>query len=337
MQRAGDKSSFTARFQASLASKIGVEHALALNSGTSGLITALTVAGIGPGDEVLIPAYTWVSTAIAPLAVGADPILVDIDETLTIDVDDLERKIGPRTKAIIPVHMVNHVCDMDKIMKIARQHKLYVIEDACQAVGVIYKGRRVGSIGDMGVFSFNHYKNISSGEGGAFLTNNATFHKRAKVYHDVGSYFREYEKNHFDFFGCNLRISELTGAVLHAQLGKLDEHLAHLKRVRAKKLRSKAFSGVEPSPHHDIDNAVGLTLLFGSADEATRFAQRNRGVEVIADLKKYDFLSWLPVLCSGRGDLPKDADRVARRDIDYSPDICSKTIDLLSRSCVVTS
>jgi len=337
MQHAGDKRSFTSRFEAALAGKIGVKHALAVNSGTSGLITALTAAGIGPGDEVLIPAYTWVSTAIAPLAVGAVPILVDIDETLTIDAEDLERKISPYTRAIIPVHMVNHVCCMDKIMAVAERHELIVIEDACQAVGITYKGRRVGSIGDAGVFSFNHYKNMSSGEGGALLTNNSSLHHRAKVYHDVGSYFQEFRTNSFDFSGCNLRISELTGAVLHAQLRKLDGHLAHLKRARVKKLKAPNFSGVQLSPHHDIQDAVGLTFLFDSAGEAKRFAEKNRGVVVISDIKKYDYLSWLPVLQKCRNDPRKDPFLSAKRDITYSPDMCSKTLDILSRSCLVTA
>ena len=335
MQSAGNNRSFTARFQTALATKMGVKHALAVNSGTSGLIAALVAAGIGPGDEVLIPAYTWVSTAIAPLAVGAIPILVEIDETLTIDVADLERKITPFTKAIIPVHMVNHVCCMDEIMMVAARHKLIVIEDACQAVGVSYKGRRVGSIGDFGVFSFNHYKNISSGEGGALLTNNAYFHERATVYHDIGSYYEEYRNGVFDFVGCNLRVSELTGAVLHAQLSKLDKHLTRLKRMRRKYLLSSKFAGTRPSPHHDVQNAVGLTFVFDTPEEATRFAQKNRNVVVISDIKKYDYLSWLPVLERCRDDPRKDPYLSAKRDIQYSPEMCATTLGILSRTCLV--
>lgn len=337
MQSEDDGRSFTSRFQTALASKMGVKHALILNSGTSGLITALAAAGIGPGDEVLIPAYTWVSTAIAPLAVGAIPILVDIDETLTIDPEDLERKVTPYSKAIIPVHMVNQVCCMDTIMEIAKRHELIVVEDACQAVGVTYKGRRVGSIGDFGVFSFNHYKNISSGEGGAILTNNSGFFDRANVYHDVGSHFVKFIENSYDFTGSNLRVSDLTGAVLHAQLGKLDGHLAHLRRVRAKKLNSARFAGLKPSPHHDVQDAVGLTFLFDSAEEANRCASKNRDVVVIADIKKYDYLNWLPVLENCRDDPRKDPFRLTKRPIKYLPGMCSRTTDLLSRSCLVTT
>src|SRR5262249_26445409 len=121
-----------ARFERDLCAKFGVQHALTMSSGTGALIAALGAAGIGPGDEVLVPAYTWIATAAAPLAAGAVPVLVDIDQTLTMDPADIVRKITPNTRAIIPVHMANMVCDMDSIMRIAREHGLLVIEDACQ-------------------------------------------------------------------------------------------------------------------------------------------------------------------------------------------------------------
>src|SRR6185312_12503710 len=228
---AGSKSA-TSRFEARLRERLKAKHVLTVNSGTSALISALAAAGIGPGDEVLLPAYTWVATAIAPLAVGAVPVLVDIDESLTIDPEDIKRKITPYTKAIIPVHMLNLVCNMDAITAIAKQHNLLVIEDACQAVGVSYKGRRVGTIGDVGAFSFNQFKNLNSGEGGAVLTNDDRYFTRARMYHDVGSYTREheFEGNEPVFAGVNLRVSELTGAVLHAQLPKLDPLLERLRR-----------------------------------------------------------------------------------------------------------
>src|SRR3981081_1659118 len=146
----GGETGFTTRFETKLQEKLGVKHVLTVNSGTSALIAALAAAGIGPGDEGLVPAYTWVSTAIAPLAVGAVPILVDINESLTIDPDDIRRKITPYTRAIIPVHMLNLVCDMDAVCAIAKQFKLKIIEDACQAVGATYRGRRVGTIGEAG-------------------------------------------------------------------------------------------------------------------------------------------------------------------------------------------
>ena len=176
--------------------------------------------GIGPGDEVLVPAYTWVATAAAPLAVGAVPVLTEINQTLTIDPDDIRRKISPRTKAIIVVHMLNLVCDMDAIMAIAKEHDLLVIEDACQAVGVTYRGRRCGTIGDAGAFSFNVHKNIQAGEGGAVLTNSQRAYTRALMYHDVGSYIREGRADTSEavFIGQNYRMTNLAAAILRAQI-----------------------------------------------------------------------------------------------------------------------
>src|SRR5512143_77395 len=156
----------TRRFERNFASFMGTKHALTLTSGTVALHAAMTAIGVGPGDEVLVPAYTWIASAAAPALAGAVPVLVEIDETLTIDPADIERKITPHTKAILPVHMVNAPCNMDAIMEIARRHNLAVVEDACQAVGIDYKGRKCGSIGDIGVYSFNHYKNMTIGEGG---------------------------------------------------------------------------------------------------------------------------------------------------------------------------
>lgn len=337
MYEARDANTFASRFEAALASKMGVNHALAINTGTSGLITALAAAGIGPGDEVLVPAYTWVSTAIAPLAVGAVPILVDIDESLTIDTEDLERKITPYTKAIIPVHMLNLVCRMDKIQEIASEHKLVIVEDACQAVGATYKGRRVGSLGDLGVFSFNHYKNMSSGEGGAILANDPDLFERAKVFHDVGSYSEEYVRRSFAFAGHNLRISELTAAVLKAQLNRLDPWLGQLRRRRQRWIeRHGDLAGGKLSPHHDPPAAIGLTVIFEEADEAIRFADSKKSVVRIADIKRHDYTSWLPVLQNSRADRRKDPFLFTNRHIEYSPDMCLKTLNILARSCLIS-
>src|SRR6185503_13656684 len=129
-----------------------------------------------------------------PVMVGAVPILVDIDESLTIDPADIERKITPHTKAIIPVHMINLTCAMDQIMAIAKKHNLQVIEDACQAVGVRYKDRYCGAVGDAGAFSFNSYKNMNIGEGGAFVTNDGALYARARNYHDLGAPIRGHEE-----------------------------------------------------------------------------------------------------------------------------------------------
>jgi dTDP-4-amino-4,6-dideoxygalactose transaminase len=329
---------FADGFEQLLARKLGVKHALAVNSGTSALISALVAAGVGPGDEVLVPAYTWIATALAPLAVGAVPTLVEIDETLTIDIDDMKRKITPHTKAIIPVHMHNLVCNMDALMAVARQHRLVVIEDACQAVGISYKGRRVGTIGDIGAFSFTPSKNITAGEGGAIITNNDRLFARARIYHDLGTFARRHksELNEPIFAGVNFRVSELTGAVLYAQLPRLDPLLRRLRKRRRTMVRQLVTSdrfGI--SPHHDPNDAVGLSVLFERPEDARTFAS-NRGVSRLIDYKNHIYTSWTPLLTQLTFDGRMNPFKWARPEIKYPLNAFSRTLDILERTCLVS-
>jgi dTDP-4-amino-4,6-dideoxygalactose transaminase len=334
---AGSKS-FTSRFESQLEKKIGVKHALVVNSGTSALITALVGAGIGPGDEVLVPAYTWVATAVAALAVGAVPVLVDINESLTIDPEDIKRKITPYTKAIIPVHMLNLVCDMDAITAIAKRHNLKVIEDACQAVGATYKGRRVGAIGEAGAFSFNQHKNLTSGEGGAVLTSDDRIFARSRMYHDAGAYTRKlnYEDNLPAFAGVNFKVSELTGAVLYAQLPRLDPLLRRLRNRRATMTKYLSRSRtMRISPHNDPSSAIGLSVIFKRPEDAKAFATQ-RGVQRLIDINRHVYTSWVPVLTQRTFDDRMNPYRWAQREITYSADLCSSTLDILGRTCHVS-
>lgn len=337
MRFRGGEGGFTDRFEAALCDKIGVKHALTVNSGTSALISALVGLGVGPGDEVIVPAYTWVATALAPLAVGAVPVLADIDESLTIDPADIKRKITGRTRAIIPVHMLNLPCDMDAIMKIASQRGLYVLEDACQAVGVRHNGRRLGSIGHAGAFSFNQFKNVSSGEGGAVLTNDNRVFTRATMYHDAGSYTREqnHEHNEAIFAGVNYRVSELTGAVLGEQFKRLDPILERL-RVRRKDIAEilARGDGFTVSPHHDPDNAVSLTLLFDTAGEAKAFKVEHQ-VQRLIDTDRHVYTNWEPVMQKRSFHPQMNAFAWAAREIEYTPDTCARTLDILERTCLI--
>ena len=162
----------TANFEKEMREKLKIDHAVLMTSGMASLISALIGMGIGPGDEVIVPAYTYIATAIAVVNVGAVPVIAEIDDSLMIDPKDVEKKITSRTKVIIPVHMQGHPCNMDAIMAIAKKHNIFVLEDACQAVGGSFGGKRLGTIGDAGAYSFNYYKVISAGEGGAMMTNN---------------------------------------------------------------------------------------------------------------------------------------------------------------------
>lgn len=322
------------RFEEEFAGFIGCRHALTLTSGTVALHAAVTALGIGPGDEVLVPAYTWIATAAAPALAGAIPVLVDINETLTIDPADLERKITPATRAIMPVHMVNAPCDMDAIMAIARKHKLAVIEDACQAVGVRYKDRLCGSIGDIGVFSFNQHKNMSIGEGGAIVTNDSRLHARLMNFHDLGIWCRQgYEANgEPPFIASHARVTELQGAMLRVQLARLPGYVRRLERRVRMASGMLARSSVRLSPHNDRDRAATLTAVFDSEAEAIAYAERP-GVSRLYDNSKHVYTNWDPILKKRMAHPALDPWAWATRDVSYDRTTCARTLDILKRTC----
>lgn len=328
------------RLESELSARLGAGRVLCVNSGTSALICALVGAGIGPGDEVLVPAYTWVSTAAAVLAVGAMPVLVEIDTSLTIDVADARRKLSPHTRAIMPVHMLNLVCDMDGVMALAREHGLVVIEDACQSVGVSYRGRRTGTIGDAGVLSFQQHKNIQSGEGGALLTADARIHARARMYHDVGSYIRtdRVETDEPLLVGMNYRMPELAAAVLRPQLRVLDRRLAGLRRRRAYVLdrlsHSRTFR-VQPSPHHDPASAVGLVVTFDDVETATAFASVP-GIDRLIDTGRHVYTNWEPLITRQPPHPRLDPYAWAPRPMPaLDRETCPRTLAILERTCKI--
>ena len=345
LARYGGGASETAAFERELCERLSVRHALAVNSGTSALICSLVGVGIGPCDEVLVPAYTWASTAAAVLAVGAVPVLVEIDESLTIDPADIERKVTPRTRAVIPVHMLNLVCDLDAILAIARRRRLFVIEDACQAIGARYHGRPVGTIGDAGAFSFNQHKNIGSGDGGAVLTNDQRVYVRAAMYHDVGSYTRPQSIASDEplFVGVNFRMPELSSAILRPQLAQLDRQMAARRARRRIMLDALAHrTDLQPSPHHAPSEAVGLTVRFDDPDEARAFSAR-RGVTRLIDTGRHVYTNWQSIL--GRRTYHPAFDPYAwacREDAEAGgapgseqPD-CPRTLEILERTCSIT-
>jgi dTDP-4-amino-4,6-dideoxygalactose transaminase len=209
-----------AAFEKRFAPYCGVEHCLAVNTGTSALHLALLAADIGAGDEVITVSLTFVATTAAILYTGAKPVFVDVDpETWTMDPGAIEAAITPRTKAILPVHLHGLMADMDPIMDIARRHGLIVIEDAAQAHGAEYKGRRAGSIGDLGCFSFYPGKNLGAyGEGGAVVTNNVEYAKRISLLRDWG---QESKYNHV-LRGYNYRMDGIQGAILNVKMNYIE-------------------------------------------------------------------------------------------------------------------
>lgn len=327
-------------FEAAFSDKFRVRHTLTTSNGTGALIAALVAAGIGPGDEVLVPAYTWIATAAAPLAVGAVPVIVEIDATLTMDTADLVRKITPHTKAIIPVHMANMVADMDTIMRVARERGIVVIEDACQAAGVSYRNRRVGTIGDIGAFSFNQFKNISIGEGGAVVTDDEHFFARARMYHDIGAVFRGHldNANVPPLPGINLKASQIQGAMLNVQLKKLDPMIRRMCRRRHAMAEILADSPCfRVGPHNDPGNAAGLHVIFDTPEEAAAFASAHRrGVHRVLDSSRHIYTHWQPIL-QKRALHPRfDPYAWAGRKIEYDPDMCSASLDILGRACRIS-
>lgn len=336
--RYGPKARFTRQFEQRFGTMIGSRHVLAVNNGTAALIAALSAAGIGPGDEVLVPAYTWMATAAAPVMVGAVPVLVDIDETLTMDPVDLEKKVTPHTRAIIPVHMINLPTNMDAVMAVARRHRLIVIEDACQAAGVRYKEKYCGAIGDAGCFSFNQYKNINIGEGGAIATSDDRLFARALNYHDLGIWARNHslESNEPVFVGVNMRATEIEGAMLNTQLTKLQPLLKRMKQRRNVLVEEIREEGkLRMSPHNDPDNAVALTVIFDTEEEAEAYARQRRAVYRVYDNSKHIYTNWEAILSKRTAHPKLNPWAWAHREISYDETTCAKTLDILRRTCRV--
>lgn len=324
------------RFERAMAKAAGTEHCLAVSSGTTALVCGLQALGIGPGDEVLVSAYTWMASAAAVLQVGAMPVLVEIDETLTMDPDDLLARITPRSRAVMPVHMINRVCDMDRILDIARRHGLFVIEDASQAVGVRYKDKACGTMGDVGVFSFNQFKNMTCGEGGALLTRDARLHHRAYCAHDIGVSFRDLdaEEKEAAFLGSNYRISEIQGAILNVQLARLQPRLRRVAR-RTRMIESAFKSASVPmAPYAPNGPALSPAITFDTEEEAIAFSQR-RGAWRIFDKSKHVYLYWDAILEKRMAHPKVDPWAWAGNQPGITADACPRTLNIMRRTCAL--
>lgn len=209
-----------------------INHAQLVSSGTAAVSMALAVAGIGAGDEVIMPSFTFVASFEAILMLGAIPIIVDIDHTLTLDIQSVKDAITPKTKAIMPVHMCGSMAHLDSLKSICKEHQLLLIEDACQAIGGTYNGKSLGTIGDLGCFSFDFVKTVTCGEGGVVITNNDEYAKNLDHFSDHGHDHVGSDRGAeaHPFLGYNFRISELNAAVGLAQFRRLDEFLALQKK-----------------------------------------------------------------------------------------------------------
>lgn len=324
----------------------GTKHSIFMTSGHAALTSALIAMGIGPGDQVIVPAYTYIASAMAIVAAGAIPVIAEADETLTLDAEDVERKITPHTKAILPVHIQGFPCNMDALCAVAKKHNLMILEDACQADGGTYKGKRLGSIGTAGALSFNCYKVITCGEGGALLTNDDTVYGRALIYHDSSAvaFFGDQLSGVTEKTVCGneYRVHEMSSAILRVQLRRMDGILADLRKN--KNLLADALSGdFAFVPSHDSEGgcATTLALRFETEEEARRVASNEAVKGVVPyDTDKHVYINWAPIL-QKRGAFHPLMDPFkmeANRDIipDYNVDMCPKTLDFLKRTVYIS-
>jgi len=336
------------QFEVEFAEKVGVKYSLAVNSCTSALISSLVACGVGPGDEVIVPAYTFFASCASVIAAKAIPVIAEVDTSLTLDPDDLERKINPRTKAVIPVHMRGAPCNLERIMEIAGRHNLKVIEDVAQACGGSYQGKQLGSFGDCNAFSLQYHKIITSGEGGVVTTDDELLYDRAQGYHDTAACWRperfglpRYEGEVFP--GVNFRMAELQGAVARAQLRKLD---GLLERMRRNKLRIKEgireINGLELRKLNDAKGDAAICLVFYLPEKGLtrRFAEALKAEGIAAD-SLYDasipdwhvYTHWKHIMdkvTATKEGCPYTCSYYKGGEIKYTPDMCPRTLQILS-------
>ncbi|MEM7133329.1 MAG: DegT/DnrJ/EryC1/StrS family aminotransferase [Chloroflexota bacterium] len=323
----------------------GTKHAIAVTSGTAALICALHGVGVGPGDEVIVPAYTWVATAAAVLTTGAVPIVAEVDDTLLLDPADFEQKITPYTKAVIPVHMRGTPAAMDEIKDVARRHNLAVIEDTAQANGASYKGKQCGAIGDAGCYSLQFSKIITSGEGGLLTTSDDQIYKRALMYHDVNGARDAGIPDEEILYSVNYRMPELMAAITLVQLGRIEGLLADI-RTRKKMLKEGLAGvaqrkGIQFRRLTDPDGEAGISCVFfmDTPELAEQVVQairaENIGANVLYQPGRHDYhvyAHWIPVLEKRTWSANGNPYAWANREINYSKEMCPQSLDYLGRA-----
>ena len=265
----------------------GCNYAQLTSSGTSALTTAMVALGIGFGDEVIMPAFTFVASFEAVISVGAIPVLVDIDESLTLNPDAVKAAITPKTKCVMPVHMCGSMADIDALKDICKAHQLVLLEDACQSIGATYKGKHVGTIGDAGTFSFDFVKTITCGEGGAVLTNNEAVYIKCDGYTDHGHDHKGADRGAdlHPFVGYNYRISELHAAIGVAQIGKLENFLSIQRKNHSllKDILSSLPQITFRKIHdEDGDSCTFLSWFLPDAETTTAVVNELRSQNILA-------------------------------------------------------
>ena len=327
----------------------GRDYALAVGGGTAALICGLVGIGIGEGDEVIVPGYTYIASASAVLVCGGVPVIAEIDDSLTLDPEDIERKVTERTKAIMPVHMRGIPCDMDPIMDVARRHNLLVIEDVAQACGGSYKGRQLGSFGDVGCFSLQQFKIMTAGEGGMVVTDDRQVFERAAIRHDSAMCFWKPDDTTVQPFpGGNFRMNEMEGALGCVQFGRIEGILARTRAIKKRVCAAIAdVPGLRlpPVPCPEGDCGIGLTFSLETGERAHWFAKALKAEGIPAGSiydqgipDRHIYCHWEYVMQKLSGDAHGWPWTSPRHDASrtYEPDMCPRTLDILGRAVILT-
>jgi len=333
-------------FEKEFAAHQGTKYCLAVTSGSAALITAIAALEAGPGDEVILPAWTWYPCYNAIVDAGATPVFADVDESMHIDPADVERRITPRTKAIMVVHILGEAADMDAILAIARRHHLKVLEDCAQSLGATYNGRPVGSMGDCAIYSFQLCKTISAGEGGALVTSDPHIFERASRVHDLGLLRDPHAarlgqpqgngETHM-VVGYQFRMNEFTGAVMRAQLRKLDRIAADFRRNGRRVIEGiKDLPGIQLRPCSDPEGALRSCVYFrtGSLAERDRLMAALDAENIPPTLMESSVI--LPIAGYIENQEPPEKNWPSftlpqEKGIHYGASCCPRTIDLYNR------
>ena len=325
-------------FEREMETRLRARHCVAVNSGTSALITSLMALGIQPGDEIIVPGYTFIASLAAIIYARGVPVLAEIDESLTIDPNDVERKITDKTRAIMAVHMLGAPCQMDALKELSGKYGIAVVEDVAQACGASFRGQCLGTWGEFGAFSLNVFKTITAGDGGFLTTNDDILYKNAFAFHDHGFAPLRMAVTEMDgIFGLNLRMAEFTGAVALAQGRKLARVL-ETTRQQKKKLLAALGKNV---PHarrrvlndEDGEAATVLVFIFDTAEQAARVAKAI-GSKVLEKTGRHYYGNMLPLL---KRSLPYKQGCPFHcpsypTQAEYRPGLLPRTDDILSRS-----
>jgi 8-amino-3,8-dideoxy-alpha-D-manno-octulosonate transaminase len=327
----------------------GVKHALAVNSGTGALCTTMSALQIGPGAEVIVPAFMWVSTITAIVHCNAIPVICEIDDSFNMDAGDLRKKITKRTKLIVAVHMAGTPCDMGAIMQIANEHKIPVLEDCAQCNGGSFQGRKVGTFGKIGIFSLQINKNVTAGEGGLIVTDDDVLYKRVVAAHDVGVPWENAAPNEtsdIQFWGQGRRMGELAGAVANIQLRKLPDVLTHMRASKERIKNAIAdLPGVSFRRLNDAEGDTGPFLVLCFADEsrarqATESLKKNvRNVWRLCEYGLHIYhnigalVKKVPLSPAGN---PWSLPQNAESKYEYGKGACPQSDALFARSVLIT-